>query len=770
LIEWILAVLKSGAAFVYLDPDLSEVQKSAIVANCKPTLIVEEAMVEELTRSYLISSPQFDATDDVEQAKYGTADGDLAYIIYTSGSTGEPKGVMVEHGNIAAFVKSAVDVFECGFGTRVLQLASFSFDASILEWSSALCTGATLCFAQYPKRLVGEYLAEVLEKNEISFLQITPTALETLSLRRDLPQLRQISIGGEAPSREIFARWHPRVNLVNAYGPTEAAVGVSFNKIDKTDNLPDVISAGTPTRQTSIFICSEDSGSILQPQSRGEICVAGPQIARGYCGKPDITARSFVVHSSGVRMYRTGDCGALLEDGSLLILGRIDRELKVRGFRIAPEEIEKCVLDAGVGVWEVSVQPSENGLDMVAFVAPETVSSRDLQIALKRSLPSYKVPSRFHLTPSLPKSVSGKIDHKAIRFMAKNVTNSNDSDGSHFQRNDVVGDGDLATPEPLVADNDEHGVAQIWQEVLKLSSPPPPNVNFFDIGGHSLLIPMLYDRLKSAFPFKAVRLVDLFHQSTIKQQTILFGAEKPKRATTRMRRNSKCCSGKPNMSSSLSTLRSFKSGETTSATSVVPETLDKSSEIAITGIAGRFPGAKNVDEFFENLLMGRSGISESSIVKKTLPGNIWVPRAGVLQDVEDFDYEFWHLSREEATEMDPQQRLFLEVTYEALTDAGISIHNMNSGRVGLFVGAANPSYHLYTESIVTDPFLRENRGLIAPSISARTAYHLNISGPNITIQTNCASSTVAFSQAYDAIRLGRCDIAIVGGVSVQLFE
>jgi acyl transferase domain-containing protein len=147
-----------------------------------------------------------------------------------------------------------------------------------------------------------------------------------------------------------------------------------------------------------------------------------------------------------------------------------------------------------------------------------------------------------------------------------------------------------------------------------------------------------------------------------------------------------------------------------------------------------------------------------------------VSRDGVLQDVEEFDYEFWHLFREEATEMNPQHRLFLKVTYEALTDAGISIHNMKSDRMGLFVDVINSSYHLYTKSIVTDSFLRENRGFIASSISARTAYHFNIRGLNITIQTNCASSIVTLFQVYDAIRTGRCDIAIVGDVSVQLFE
>ncbi|KAF2015411.1 acetyl-CoA synthetase-like protein [Aaosphaeria arxii CBS 175.79] len=892
LMEWILAILKSGAAYIYLDPDLSDVQQSKILDVCKSQLVIDQDTAYELLRTSL------DTEDDLrgielEEVKYGTQDSDLAYMIFTSGSTGEPKGVMVEHGNIAAFSRAALDgTYECGFGTRVLQFASFSFDASILEWTSALCSGATLCFAQHPKQLLGDYLADVLEQNKVSFLQITPTALETLPYSREVSHLRQISVGGEAPSREIFAKWHSRVNLVNSYGPTEAAIAVTFNKIDKTDPLPELISVGRPSiPETMVHICSEDFTSTLLPNSQGEVCIAGPQVARGYCEKPEITAKHFAVHANGQRMYRTGDRGQLLDDGSLLITGRIDRDFKVRGYRISPEEIEIAIMDANCGVRECSVQLSATGLEILACVAPAYAQPKALMSALRNQLALHKVPSRIIAVSTLPKSSSGKIDHKAVRAQGLFDKPSSRLRGSRSETSEASEEDEDEGLGSLTYDAAKKTIANIWMDVLGLPEPPPDTAKFFDLGGHSLLVGKLHAQLKTAFPSKPIRQIDLFNQSTIRQQVALVGGEKStprklKLSTTSRKRSSRKTSntsrrrrndsddrvatttptidtenmiaqiwknvlqlseapssdtkffdlgghsllipriheefkrsfpethvrivdlfqlatikqqaslfaGARNLStqdpiqrverhrdtqyvdssedSSSRTQSDVESGSITPATSHTSSSIyTQDSEVAIIGVGGRFPRARNTDEFYENLLARQSGVSTSETTRETLPGNTWIPKAGTLQDIEDFDHEFWKIPREEAIEMDPQQRILLEVAYEALYDAGISIESIGNERhIGLFVGAAANSYHLQTESVTSDSFLRENKGLFGASLSARTAYHLNLSGPNVTVQTNCASSIVALSLACDAIRQGRCDTAVVAGVSVQLFD
>lgn len=201
-------------------------------------------------------------------------------------------------------------------------------------------------------------------------------------------------------------------------------------------------------------------------------------------------------------------------------------------------------------------------------------------------------------------------------------------------------------------------------------------------------------------------------------------------------------------------------------------TVDSRVGVAIVGVAGRFPGAANVEELYTCLLEGRSGIrSNENTSKPHVPeGCLWVPRAGTLSDAEDFDPTFWNLTKEEAIDMDPQQRLFLDVALNALDDAGIETFHRERNKIGIFVGAAPNTYHTFTEPVYGDPFQQANRGFVAPCISARTAYHLNLHGPNVTLNTNCASSTVALSMAVDALRNNRCDAVIVGGISVQLFK
>ncbi|KAB2573376.1 Hybrid PKS-NRPS synthetase TAS1 [Lasiodiplodia theobromae] len=784
VIDWILAILKAGAAFVYLDPDLAEARREAIMSNCQPTLVVD-GQFEDMSYNWVFVNGTSDddestsdgSTSDTE-TKWATQDSDLAYIIYTSGSTGEPKGVMVEHGNLSSFVNATKDVFKVGYGARVLQLASFSFDASVLEWTMALCTGSCLCFAKHPKQLVGDYLADVIEQNQVTFMEITPTALETLPITRDVTSLRQISIGGEAGSRKLFETWHSRVDLVNAYGPTEGAIAVCYEKIDKGDALPEIISAGKANPGTKIYISNDSFTRILGSGQEGEVCFSGDQVVRGYRGKPELTAEKFRQHpANGVHMYRTGDRGVLLEDGSLVLLGRMDRELKLRGFRIAPEEVEKAIMGSGTGFTEASVYLSDDGLALEAFVAPLTFSTEDLSRALKSMVPVYMVPGIFHQVESLPKNASGKIDHKSVYALRGSLKGP-----ELVKRKDSLLESDEDSDDyysDVETQGEEAAVTEIWQTVLGFSKPPKTNVNFFDIGGHSLLVPRLNEKLRQQFPLSTFRMVDLFHQSTIEQQAALItpskSISKPRRRLTRSRKQPAAPLTPPSPLSAPASALNRNTTITTTTTTTNPNQTD----VAIIGLSGRFPGAQDADAFYEQLLRGYNGITPSTScrTKTTLPGNIWVAQAGTLSDIEAFDHRFFNLSAEDATDMDPQQRLFLEVAHEALADAGIATTTRegrgvmtNATRIGVFVGAAQHAYHLHTESVVKDAFERENRGFTAPSLSARTAYHLNLAGPNVTVQTNCASSTVALSLAMDEIALGRCDVAVVGGVSVQLFD
>lgn len=218
---------------------------------------------------------------------------------------------------------------------------------------------------------MGDYLADVIDKNSITFMQITPTALGTIPASRSLKSLSCISLGGEPVPGQMIQKWQEQVDVVNSYGLTETTIAVAFKKYRKRQSAKSFNSVGTPPDGTSLYICDPKFTEILPNEHEGEICIAGSQVGRGYRGQPELTNQKFALHPTlGERLYRTGDHGRITSTGELQVLGRIDRELKVRGFRIAPEDIEEAMLCSNAGVGMASVQQSQDGLALVAFVAP----------------------------------------------------------------------------------------------------------------------------------------------------------------------------------------------------------------------------------------------------------------------------------------------------------------------------------------------------------------------------------------------------------------
>ncbi|KAH6654887.1 amino acid adenylation domain protein [Truncatella angustata] len=769
LLEWILATLKAGGAFVYLDPTLPFDRKQFILRTASEPnsiMVVEDLLAPDAewtqpfagtilphTHAMELSQPSPEpVTKQVDPE-------DLAYMIFTSGSTGEPKGVMVEHGSFAHFVRSSVPVYKIGHGSCILQLASFNFDASILEWSSALAAGGTLCFADSPQALVGEYLADVIEQNSISFMQITPSALTTIPLNRQLNSLRCISVGAEAVPAHLLETWRERVVMINSYGPTETSIAVAFQKYTKGGPPIEEVSVGRPPDGTEIYICDPSLTRILPYGMEGEVCIGGKSLSRGYCQRADLTETRFAIHPAlGTRLYRSGDRGLLTPDGSLVIRGRMDREIKIRGYRIAPEEVEKAIAAADPGVRGSSVQVSPDGFSLLAIVTPDTCLAETIQRGISKILPSHMRPSLILPVPFLPLNYSGKIDHKTIReelesYLTKaKKTRHTPRESRHSQTDSQK----LAKRDMEV----EEVISKAWQEEIGLSKTPSTDVNFFDLGGHSHLVPRLQKRIISMYPSCNVSVLDLFSHSTIKSQTRLLCQQlHPDSGQISVEESSEA--------DSFVVVR-----EDASVRELCPDSIGWTEDrtIAVIGIAGKFPGADDPDKLYANLCQGISGIRDSTNKRPVPKDCIWVPRAGTLSSIEDFDANFWKLSREEAADIDPQQRLFLTATLQALEDAGVDTLSDTNNNVGIFVGAAANQYHTVTDPVYGDAFQRSNRGIVAPSISARTAYHLNLHGPNVTVNTNCASGTVAMALAVDALRNRRCDVAVVGGVSVQLFD
>jgi nonribosomal peptide synthetase DhbF len=410
---------------------------------------------------------------------------DAAYIIYTSGSTGTPKGVVVTHAGLSSMAAEQARQLQVTSRSRVLQFASLTFDASVLEVLTALSSGATLVLAP-SEALSGEPLQELLVKQRITHTLLPPAVLATLK-RSENFALECLVVGGEACPSALIDEWSPGLRMINAYGPTESTVCATLSDALKPAEAAPI---GRPIEGTRVYVLD----AALQPVPQGaagELYIAGAGLARGYLKRPGLTASRFVANpygERGSRMYRTGDWVRWREDGSLEYLGRTDRQVKIRGYRIELGEIESVLCarrQVGQAVVVMREQPGA-GQHIVAYLVPragQTIEMSDLRRELAERLPQYMIPSRFVILDALPLTSSGKLDRRLLP-----------APGAHI---------DDEPPETPT----EVRLAAIWREVLRVKQTGK-SADFFGLGGQSLLALQVVARVRDVFhielPLKAL--------------------------------------------------------------------------------------------------------------------------------------------------------------------------------------------------------------------------------------------------------------------------
>nr|WP_275424798.1 non-ribosomal peptide synthetase [Streptomyces sp. SID13726] len=398
----LLAVALSGAAFLPVDPALPADRIEALLADARPALVLT------------------DLTADGTPGELPTAHHPrhAAYVIHTSGSTGTPKGVMVENRGLAALARTQIERFGLGPDSRVLQFSAPGFDASVMELLMAFASGATLVVPDAQGPLLGEELEQELIQGRITHALIPPTALATLP-PNELPSLETLVVGAEACSGELVARWAPGRRMANAYGPTESTVCATV-AVPLTGDLAPPI--GRPVAGTRVLVLDAWLRPV-PPGAVGELYLAGTGVARGYLGRPDLTAVRFVADpygDPGDRMYRTGDLARWSADGQLEYLGRADEQVKLRGFRIEPGEIEAVLArDPAVAQAAVVVREDEPGeRRLIAYVTTRAghppVDPAALRREAERLLPEYMVPSAVVAMDTLPLTPNGKLDRRAL--------------------------------------------------------------------------------------------------------------------------------------------------------------------------------------------------------------------------------------------------------------------------------------------------------------------------------------------------------------------
>jgi amino acid adenylation domain-containing protein len=731
----LLGILKAGGAYLPLDPTYPAERLAFVISDAGTTLVIAGTDTHALPGVDVpimqLEQLERHATPPAQPTLGSDA---LAYVMYTSGSTGTPKGAQILHRAIIRLVRD-VDYVDFGTQPRLLHAAPLGFDASTLEIWGALLNGG--CCVVHGERIpTGCGLAKTIDRHQARIAWLT-AALFNAIVDDDASKLRglsQLLIGGEALSpahvRKAYAALSD-TRIINGYGPTECTTFATTYPIPRDlDADTRSIPIGRPIADTTLHVLNA-RGEPVPVGIIGELHIGGAGLARGYLARPELTAERFIAHpsdASGERLYRTGDLVRWLPEGVIEFIGRADGQVKIRGYRIEIGEIEAALqrID-GVRAGAVMVredQPGQKRLVTYYVLDDTTLTARSLREQLSKALPEFMVPAIYIGLASLPITTNGKLDRRALP-------------APDNRRPELV---DVYVPPQGVV---ERRLCALFADVLGLDQVGR-NDHFFDLGGNSLL---------------AVKTVARIHEelSTLPTIVAFFGTPTPADLAALIE-------GGAN--------RSALAGRLARA-----QTHEAAEPVAIIAMAGRFPGASSVEAFWDNLCAGRDSITffaadelDPGIAAEERADPSYVAARGVIDGVEDFDAAFFGISPREAELTDPQQRIFLELCWECMERGGY-VPDAHDVPVGVFGGMHNATY--FQRHISTRPDLVEKLGAFPVMLAnekdylaTRVAHRLNLTGPAISMNTACSTSLVAISQAFDALRAGRCDMALAGGVAI----
>ncbi|MDI5895996.1 non-ribosomal peptide synthetase [Flavobacterium algoritolerans] len=504
LIVAILGVLKTGAAYVPIDPENPQERIDYILEDSDCKVLIDEIQFRKFEEEQ-----SFLPNDVIKTAGKSS---DLAYVIYTSGSTGKPKGCMVQHQGVINRIEWMWNEFDYNAEDIILQKTTFTFDVSVWELFMPLCWGIKMVMCNKEDVSSPNRLLSLIENHKITCVHFVPSMLnafissplfENDDLKSRLKYLKRVSASGEALSAETVKSWYNKLDtpIFNLYGPTEASIEVTCYETKKGDLK---IPIGKPIWNTQIYIT--DSRNELVPMGVvGEINIAGDGLARGYLNQYDLTQTSFVPNpfEHGKKMYKTGDVGKWLPEGNIEYLGRKDTQIKIQGYRIELGEIESAICsypDIDYAIAVVKSNPDESKELVAYIVSKKSLSSSEIRSWLSRTLPAYMLPSYFIQVEKLLLNASGKADRKKIMQM-QGVALSSEAEYVE-PRNET-----------------EEKLTVIWQELLGTELIGVKD-NFFDLGGQSIKAIKLNIKIKNEFD------IDLDLRTIFLEPTIEKLAEK----------------------------------------------------------------------------------------------------------------------------------------------------------------------------------------------------------------------------------------------------
>jgi amino acid adenylation domain-containing protein len=735
----VLAILKSGKAYLPLDPGYPQERLEQIITDSGINICLahktQKHIFESLPLSILWSDEDHPSVDSLLQPG---VQGD-AYVLYTSGSTGTPKGVLMGHAALVNLLLWQQENSISTTGINTLQFAPLTFDVSFQEIFATLSTGGTLVLVEEELRIDPPRLLKYIEEQAINRIFLPFVVLQYLTeaaiANNHIPKcLMEIMMAGEqlkiTPQIVSFFNALPHCVLYNQYGPTETHVVTQLKLAGDPNQWPPLPSIGVPINHTEILILDENLNELTYGET-GELCVAGISLAEGYLNKPDLTDEKFIqwreTTDRNTRIYRTGDLARYMPDGNIEYLGRKDTQVKIMGNRVEPGEIE-VLLNQQENIRQAVVIASEDAAGQKRLIAYLVASgdqqnTRQVRKNLEQQLPDFMLPSAYVWLQGLPKTTSGKVDRKALPK-------------PNLQRPE------LAVLYQAPSTVMEKAIAAVWMKLLQLDRVGLDD-DFFQLGGNSLLALKTVAQLKQLNNYN-IPITKLYQFPTING------------------------------------LRGFLSGANkTNLISLTRKNKDNSinRDVAIIGIAGRFPGANTIDEFWDLLVEGRETISffSEEELDKTIPPGVkndpaYVKARGIIDKADEFDAEFFGFTPRNAELMDPQHRIFLELAWEVLEKTG-HLPQKYTDPVGVFAGCGYNTY--YNNNVLTNPELVERTGHFQMRllnekdyIATRTAYQLNLQGPAVAVYAACSTSLLAIAQAVSSIRDGQCSVALAGAASI----
>jgi amino acid adenylation domain-containing protein len=514
----VLGILKAGGAYLPIDPAYPMERKNFILEDTQMSiLLTQQSLIKENEYKanviFLDADWEIIAQESTENPISQTVPENLAYSIYTSGSTGKPKGTLIHHRGLVNYLNWCTQAYSVEQGKGTIVHSPLGFDLTITSLFSPLLVGCPV--ELLPESQSIENLSNALrEKDNLSLVKITPAHLELLgqqlSTKKASDRTKAFIIGGENLLVQHIDFWQknaPNTMLVNEYGPTETVVGCCVYKVPVGEHNSGSIPIGKPIANTQLYVLNQH----LQPVPIGvvgELHIGGVGVSRGYLNRPDLTAEKFIPNpfsdEPGARLYKTGDLARYQPDGTLECLGRIDNQVKIRGFRIELGEVEAVLLEyPDVQEAVVLAQEDVSGGRLVAYlVCRENLFVdgnrnsliNELRGFIKQKLPEYMVPSAFVFLDALPLTINGKIDRKLLPVLA-------------------VTQPELESDRILPSTELEQAIANIWQQVLSVEKVGIHD-NFFDLGGHSLLVAQVQSKLEELLQ-REIPIIQLMEYPTI---------------------------------------------------------------------------------------------------------------------------------------------------------------------------------------------------------------------------------------------------------------